>query len=159
MSFHLVDESASVADALAGNIPAGSMLAYSDSDVTGQRIPYVVRRAVEVGGDRLIDAQPAFDQGRPIVSFRFDAVGGRRFGELTSANVGTRLAILLDDEVVSAPVIQSPIIGGSGIITGSFSVQEANDLALVLRAGALPAPLTILEERTVGPGQIGRAHG
>jgi preprotein translocase subunit SecD len=112
----------------------------------------VVRRTVEVGGDRLVDAQPSFQDGQPIVSFRFDTAGGRQFGELTQNNVGTRLAIVLDREVVSAPTIRSPILGGSGIITGRFTVQEVNDLSLVLRAGALPAPLTILEERTVGPG-------
>jgi len=107
---------------------------------------------VVVSGERLVDAQPSFQDGRPIVSFRFDAAGGQQFGRVTSENVDRRLAIVLDNKVVSAPRIQSAILGGSGIITGSFTVTETNDLALVLRAGALPAPLTILEERTVGPG-------
>jgi preprotein translocase subunit SecD len=150
LTFHLVDESASLQDALNGRIPPGSQLLFGP-EAEG-RIPYVVRRTVEVGGDRLVDAQPAFQDGQPIVSFRFDTAGGRLFGELTQNNVGVRLAIVLDREVVSAPVIRSPILGGSGIITGQFSVQEVNDLSLVLRAGALPAPLSILEERTVGPG-------
>ncbi len=150
LTFHLVDESASLQDALNGRIPPGSQLLFGP-EAEG-RIAYVVRRTVEVGGDRLVDAQPAFQDGQPIVSFRFDTAGGRLFGELTQNNVGVRLAIVLDREVVSAPVIRSPILGGSGIITGQFSVQEVNDLSLVLRAGALPAPLSILEERTVGPG-------
>ncbi|HCP00439.1 MAG TPA: protein translocase subunit SecD, partial [Rhodospirillaceae bacterium] len=150
LAFHMLDESVSIQEAENGDIPAGSMLLYS-TEQEG-RIPYVVRRSVEVGGDRLVDAQPTFQDGQPIVSFRFDTAGGRRFGELTSENVGRRLAIVLDREVVSAPRIQTAIVGGSGIITGRFTVEEVNDLALVLRAGALPAPLTVLEERTVGPG-------
>jgi len=105
-----------------------------------------------VSGENLIDAQPTFDEGRPVVSFRFDSIGGRRFGDVTSQNVGRPFAILLDGKVISAPVIQSAILGGSGIITGQFSVKEVQDLSLLLRAGALPAPLTVLEERSVGPG-------
>lgn len=150
LNFHMLDESVSIQEAENGDLPAGSMLLYSPEEEG--RIPYVVRRTVEVAGDRLVDAQPTFQDGQPIVSFRFDASGGRRFGELTAENVGNRLAIVLDREVVSAPRIQTAILGGSGIITGRFTVQQVNDLALVLRAGALPAPLTVLEERTVGPG-------
>ncbi len=150
LNFHMLDESVPIQDAESGNLPPGSMLLFSP-EAEG-RIPYVVRRTVEVGGDRLVDAQPTFQDGQPIVSFRFDAAGGRRFGELTADNVGRRLAIVLDREVVSAPRIQTAILGGSGIITGRFTVQQVNDLSLVLRAGALPAPLTVLEERTVGPG-------
>jgi preprotein translocase subunit SecD len=150
MSFKLVDEGANLQDALNGNIPAGSELLYGPEDEGS--VPYVVRRPVEVSGERLVDAQPTFQDGQPIVSFRFDAAGGARFGELTSENVGNRLAIVLDDVVVSAPRIQTAILGGSGIITGRFTVQEVDDLSLVLRAGALPAPLGFLEERTVGPG-------
>ena len=93
-----------------------------------------------------------FQNNEAVVSFRFDAAGGRRFGEATSQNVGKHLAIVLDDQVISAPQIREPILGGSGVITGGFSVAEAQDLALLLRAGALPAPLEVLEERTVGPG-------
>src|SRR6185295_18642475 len=86
-----------------------------------------------------------------VVSFRFDSVGAKRFGDITRANVGKPFAIVLDGKVLSAPVIQEPIIGGSGQISGGFSVQEATDLSALLRAGALPAPLTVIEERTVGP--------
>jgi preprotein translocase subunit SecD len=105
-----------------------------------------------VSGENLVDAQATFQDNQPVVSFRFDSVGARRFGDATRDNVGRRFAIVLDNKVISAPVIREPILGGSGIISGSFSVESAQDLALLLRAGALPAPLNILEERTVGPG-------
>ncbi|HLY46474.1 MAG TPA: protein translocase subunit SecD, partial [Stellaceae bacterium] len=111
---------------------------------------YVVRKRVMVGGDTLTDAQATFQQNEPVVSFKFDAAGARRFGDATRDNVGKPFAIVLDNKVISAPVIREPILGGSGIISGSFTVQSASDLALLLRAGALPAPITILEERTVG---------
>jgi protein-export membrane protein SecD len=106
-----------------------------------------------VDGEHLVDAQPAFDAqtNEPIVSFRFNQQGALRFGRLTQENVGRPFAIVLDNEVVSAPRINEPILGGSGQISGRFSTQEANDLAIVLRSGALPAKLTIVEERTVGP--------
>ncbi len=121
-------------------------------DDGGRRVP--VERRVIVEGEDLIDAQPAFDQqtGRPIVNFRFNVRGAQRFGQTTSENVGRQLAIVLDNEVVSAPVIQTAITGGSGMISGSFTVEQVNNLAVLLRAGALPAKLTIVEERTVGPG-------
>ena len=151
LNFHLVNEEADVtAVARSRNVPTNSMLLYENDN--GVQVPYVVLREVVVSGERLVDAQATFQDGRPIVSFRFDAQGGQIFGRVTTEHVNERLAIVLDDDVVSAPNIQSPILGGSGIITGSFSVQETVDLALVLRAGALPARLTILEERTVGPG-------
>ena len=105
-----------------------------------------------VSGENLVDAQPTFQDGQPVVSIRFDTVGGRRFAQATRANVKRRFAIVLDGRVISAPVINEPIPGGSAIISGSFTAQSAQDLALLLRAGALPAPLTVLEERTVGPG-------
>jgi preprotein translocase subunit SecD len=105
-----------------------------------------------VSGEDLVDAQPSFDQNnRPAVSFRFDAAGARLFGDYTAANIGQPFAIVLDDEVISAPVIQAHIAGGSGIITGSFTVEESTNLAILLRAGALPAAMTFLEERTIGP--------
>jgi preprotein translocase subunit SecD len=114
---------------------------------------HLVRRRVQVSGETLVNAQATFDSnGSPAVSFEFDSIGTRRFGDTTAEHVNEYLAIVLDEEVISAPVIESPILGGQGIIRGQFSVQEANDLALLLRAGALPASLTILEERTVGPG-------
>lgn len=153
LTFHLLDPDYQVGEVPA-RVPPGSQL-FPSAEVGPDGEPqlsYVVRRRVMVSGDTLVDAQATFQDNRPVVSFRFDSVGARRFGDVTRDNVGRALAILLDDKVISAPRIESPILGGSGIIRGSFSVQEANDLSLLLRAGALPAPLTILEERTVGPG-------
>ncbi|MGQ3489173.1 protein translocase subunit SecD [Roseovarius pacificus] len=113
---------------------------------------YILERAPVVTGDELVDAQPDFDQnGRPAVSFRFDPHGARKFGDYTAENIGSPFAIVLDGEVISAPVIQSHIPGGSGIITGNFTVEESTQLAVLLRAGALPAGLDFLEERTIGP--------
>lgn len=113
---------------------------------------YIVETAPVVTGEELVDAQPAFDQnGGPAVNFRFNTSGARKFGNYTAENIGAPFAIVLDDEVVSAPVIQSHIPGGSGIITGNFSVEESTKLAILLRAGALPAGLVFVEERTVGP--------
>lgn len=114
---------------------------------------YVVAKRIMVRGDLLTDAQPTFDQdGRPAVSFSFNTLGAKLFGDATRENVGRIFAIILDDEVISAPRIQSAITGGNGIITGSFTVEETRDLALLLRAGALPINVSYLEERTVGPG-------
>src|SRR5499426_317134 len=125
-------------------------------DVTAKegKQPYLIKKQVMVSGEDLTDAQPGFDQrtSEPIVTFRFNNNGARRFAQVTQENVGRPFAIVLDNEVISAPVIREPILGGSGQISGSFSVEQANDLAILLRAGALPAPLTIIEERTVGPG-------
>jgi len=112
-----------------------------------------VFKRVVVGGEDLDDAKATFEQqqgGRPIISFTFNAAGGRAFCAATRANVGKRLAIQLDNEIISAPVVQSPICGGSGIITGSFTTQQTQEQALLLRSGALPATLSIIEERTVG---------
>jgi len=152
LTFHMVDETVPVQDALAGRLPATDMVLFQEGNDEQSKQPWVVKREISVGGDRLVDAQPSFQDGRPVVSFRFDALGGRQFGDLTSQNVDRLLAIVLDNRVISAPRINTAIVGGSGIITGGFTVAEANDLALLLRAGALPAPLVILEERTVGPG-------
>ncbi len=117
---------------------------------------YILDKTPVVTGDELVNAQPAFDRnGRPSVTFRFNPAGARKFGKYTSENVGKPFAIVLDDKVISAPVIQEPILGGSGQITGSFTVDESTRLAVLLRAGALPAPLDILEERTIGP-ELGR---
>jgi preprotein translocase subunit SecD len=113
---------------------------------------YVLEQAPVVTGEELVDSQPSFDQnGRPAVTFRFNPSGARKFGDYTAENIGSPFAIVLDDEVISAPVIQSHIAGGSGIITGNFSVEESTNLAVLLRAGALPAGLDFLEERTIGP--------
>lgn len=117
-----------------------------------QGIFYVLDRSPVVTGEELVDAQPSFDQNnRPAVSFRFNPSGARAFGDYTAQNIGKPFAIVLDNEVISAPVIQAHIAGGSGIITGNFSVEESTELAVLLRAGALPAEMTFLEERTIGP--------
>ena len=113
---------------------------------------YILESAPVVTGEELVDAQPSFDQnGRPAVNFRFNPSGARKFGDYTAENIGSPFAIVLDEEVISAPVIQSHIPGGSGIITGNFTVEESTNLAVLLRAGALPAGLEFLEERTIGP--------
>ena len=121
-------------------------------DAGGQRVP--VERRVIVGGQDLTDAQPAFDSrtNEPIVNFRFSLKGAAAFGEATTQNVGRPLAIVLDNEVISAPRILQPITGGAGQISGRFTVEDANRLSILLRSGALPAKLTVVERRTVGPG-------
>jgi len=149
MEFRMVDESVSP-DAIAqGRVPPEDEIL---QEVTGQKL--VLKRQVLVSGGDLSDAQAAFDPrtGEPVVSFKFNSAGARKFAQATTENVGQRFAIVLDNQVISAPVIREPIIGGQGQISGSFTVQSANDLAILLRAGALPAPLTVIEERTVGPG-------
>jgi preprotein translocase subunit SecD len=151
MEFRMVDTTVPPDQAQQGRVPPDSEVLMSS---TSPKIPYVIKKQVLVSGGELTDAQPGFDQrsGEPIVSFRFDSKGSRKFAQATSENVGQPFAIVLDNEVISAPVIREPITGGSGQISGSFTVQQANDLAILLRAGALPAPLTVIEERTVGPG-------
>jgi preprotein translocase subunit SecD len=150
LTFQFVDETASIPDAQAGHLPPGTELLPA-TDEQGRM--YVVEKRVMVSGDTLVDAQPTFQNGNEaVVNFRFDSIGGRRFGEATRTNVGRLFAIVLDDKVISAPVIREPIMGGSGTISGHFTAQSAQDLALLLRAGALPAPIKILEQRTVGPG-------
>lgn len=145
LSFNLVNQEASPNDPTA---PAGSrILTFADNEL--QKI--VVERRSLITGEMLVDSQPTFQEGQPVVSFRFDSTGSRRFCDVTKANVGRPFAIVLDGKVISAPNIRDAICGGSGIISGGFTTQEANDLSLLLRAGALPAPLTVLEERTVGP--------
>lgn len=117
-----------------------------------QGVRYVLEQSPVVTGEDLFDAQPSFDQnGRPAVTFRFDPSGARRFGNYTAENIGNPFAIVLDGEVISAPTIQAHIAGGSGIITGRFTLEESTELAVLLRAGALPAGLDFLEERTIGP--------
>ncbi|HEV8014969.1 MAG TPA: protein translocase subunit SecD [Stellaceae bacterium] len=153
MTFQLVDQNASVQDARAGKLPPGDVVLPGEATADGQPTQYyVVRRRVMVSGDTLTDAQATFQSGNePVVSFKFDSTGARRFADATKENVGKLFAIVLDNKVIEAPVIKEPILGGSGVIEGNFTVQSANDLSLLLRAGALPAPLTVLEERTVGP--------
>ncbi len=152
LTFHLVDLDTPLDQALSGNLPPGSMILESEETSAPGRIAQeVVRKKVEVGGENLVDAQPTYQENQPVVSFRFDSVGARKFGNVTREHVGELLAIVLDNKVISSPRIREPILGGSGIISGSFTVESANELAILLRAGALPAPLNIVEERTVGP--------
>ena len=153
MTFQLVDESASVAQAEKGIVPIGDELLYQDSPDKGMPpIPIVVQRRVMVSGDRLTHAAPQLDQqrGEWVVTFRFDSVGAKQFGNVTKENVGRRFAVVLDNKIITAPVIQGPILGGSGQIEGNFTPASAQNLSVLLNAGALPAPLKIMEERTVG---------
>ncbi|WP_293950318.1 protein translocase subunit SecD [Sneathiella sp.] len=146
LTFHLVDLTADLG--AAGRVPPGSKrLPAIEEDGRS----YVVKNRVMVSGENLEDAQATYQQGQPVVSIRFDGLGAKQFGRATSENVGKPFAIVLDNKVVSAPRINEPILGGSAVITGGFDVAGAQDLALLLRAGALPAPLDILEERSVGP--------
>ena len=149
LDFRMVDQSMPAEQAAETRPPADSEVLEGEGGVK-----YLIEKRVLVSGADLTDAQPGFDQrtSEPIVSFRFNSSGARKFAEATQANVGKPFAIVLDNKVISAPVIREPILGGSGQISGNFTVQSANDLAILLRAGALPAPLTIIEERTVGPG-------
>jgi preprotein translocase subunit SecD len=145
----MVDQSMTAEQAAASHPPQDSEI------LDGERgEKFLIEKRVLVSGADLVDAQPGFDQrgSEPIVSFRFNSSGARKFAEATQQNVGKPFAIVLDNKVISAPVIREPILGGSGQISGNFTVQSANDLAILLRAGALPAPLTVIEERTVGPG-------
>jgi preprotein translocase subunit SecD len=150
LDFRLVDLSMTVQQAQQTRPPPESEIL---PGAKGQGSYLIEKRVVVSGGD-LTDAQPGFDPrtNEPVVNFRFNTAGARKFAQVTQENVGKPFAIVLDNEVISAPVIREPILGGSGQISGSFTVQGANDLAILLRAGALPAPLTIIEERTVGPG-------
>ncbi len=147
MNFRLVDQSMPGADLHNRRAPPGSEILPSDDEVDrfGRPLLYLVRKRVMVAGESLVDAQATIDQGRPVVSFRFDAVGARKFGSVTQRNVGKPFAIVLDKKVISAPVIREAILGGSGIISGRFTTEAARDLALLLRTGALPVPLTVLE--------------
>ncbi|MDE6482054.1 MAG: protein translocase subunit SecD [Alphaproteobacteria bacterium] len=150
MTFHLVNENVPAEQVAAGRAPAGTeFLPYMDAPE--QKVAVYSR--VEVSGESLKDSQADFDQNNmPVVSTVFDATGARRFAKLTTEHVGERFAIVLDGKVLSAPVIREPIPGGRGQISGGFTLQGAKDLAVLLRSGALPAPLSVIEERTVGAG-------
>lgn len=156
LTFHLLDNKGSIADAMAGRVPPGSKLVASvdEFDISGKPRMYLLKKRVAVSGDTLVSASLGFDQStRPAVNFRLDAVGGKKFADITRENLGRPFAIVLDNKVISAPTIQGIIPGGSGQITsGTFTTESAKELALLLSAGALPAPLTVLEERSVGPG-------
>ncbi len=150
LTFQMVDQTVPVQEAIATRPPAGTSVLYSTDDPP---VPYLIEDRIIVSGENLVDAQTSFDQrtNEPIVSFRFDSQGATRFGQATQQNVGRLFAIILDNQVISAPQIREPILGGTGQISGNFTVDSANNLAVLLRAGALPADLTIVEERTVGP--------
>jgi len=150
LTFQLVDTTMTAQEAQTGAPPPGSALVTSQEE--GEQA-YLLQKRVIVSGEDLIDAQPGFDQrsNEPIVSFRFNSSGAQRFGKTTQENVGRPFAIVLDEAVISAPVIREPILGGTGQISGNFSVEEANTLSVLLRSGALPASLDVIEERSVGP--------
>ncbi|RUW72998.1 protein translocase subunit SecD, partial [Mesorhizobium sp. M1E.F.Ca.ET.063.01.1.1] len=151
LTFQMVDTSMPVQDAMKGRPPAGDSILYSQDDPP---VPYLVENRVIVSGEDLSQATPTYNSqtNEPVVSFTFNSRGATRFGQATQQNVGKPFAIVLDNQVISAPVIREPILGGTGQISGNFTAESANDLAVLLRAGALPAKLTIIEERTVGPG-------
>ena len=152
MTFRLLDPASG--DPSITRAPPGSDLLLADKDRDGaQPRKYLVRKRVEVEGGNLTNARAGNNSqtGEWVVNFEFDSVGTRRFAAVTQANVNKPFAIVLDDKVLSAPVIREPITGGRGQISGSFTAASANELAVLLRAGALPAPLKIIEERTVGP--------
>ena len=147
LEFKLVDVATDSAEAAQGRAPPGSQIL---SSVDGA--PVVVRRRAILTGDQLVDSQVTQDEnGRPAVNFRFDSTGGRRFAQVTQENNGKPFAIILDNKVISTPVINEPILGGSGVITGNYTVQAANEFAILLRSGKLPVELKVVEERTVGP--------
>lgn len=150
LSFQLVDQSMSAEEAEERRPPPGSAV-YPSTEAPG--LKYLLRKRIIVSGEDLVDSQPGFDQrtNEPVVTFRFNASGARRFGKVTTDNVGRPFAIVLDGKVISAPVIREPILGGTGQISGNFTVADANNLAILLRSGALPASLEIIEERSVGP--------
>jgi preprotein translocase subunit SecD len=151
LDFRLVDLTMPPQQALQSGPPADSEVLYEGKG--DRKVPWLVQKQVMVDGADLTDARAAFDQnGRPDIEFTFNGTGARRFGEVTQQNISRPFAIVLDNEVISAPTIQSAILGGRGQITGSFTVESANNLAILLRAGALPAKLTPIEQRVVGPG-------
>ncbi len=157
LEFKLLDSQNDLGGALNGNVPAGSEILYQAEEASEARRdtpqPYLVRERTLLTGASLTDASVQIDPqfNEPFVSIEFDRKGARTFEQITRENVKERLAIVLDNKVYSAPTIQEPIPGGTARITGSFTAKEAHDLAIVLRAGALPAPVEIIEERTVGP--------
>ncbi|MBU6298833.1 MAG: protein translocase subunit SecD [Alphaproteobacteria bacterium] len=152
MTFQLVDETADVSQALRGNVPIGDELLYDVERDPKHPTPIVVERRIAIAGDRLTNAGWANNQqtGQVVVTMRFDSVGAREFADLSKNNIGRRFAIVLDNKIISAPVFREPILTGSGEIEGNFTVKSANDLAVLLRAGALPAPLKPIEMRSIG---------
>ena len=150
MTFHLVNENISAEQIASGRAPSGTQF-LPMMEAPDQLVPIYSR--VEVSGESLKDSQADFDQNNmPVVTTAFDATGARKFAKLTTEHVNERFAIVLDGRVLSAPTIREPIPGGRGQISGGFTLQGAKDLAVLLRSGALPAPLQVIEERTVGAG-------
>ncbi len=150
LTFQMVDETADPEAVAAGRLPPGDEVLVSTD---GHAPSYVVKKRAPITGEMLTNAQPGFDQqggGGALVSFRMNSLGATRFADITRQNVGKRFAIVLDKKVISAPNILGPIPGGSGQITGNFTTESATDLAVLLRAGALPAPMKVEEQRTVG---------
>ena len=149
MTFHLVDESVSSDQLAAGIVPGDTEILPGDDAKANEH--YAVYREVALGGELLTNSRASYNNGLPVVEFQFNTMGAQKFGDITQANTGRRFAVVLDDKVITAPVIRSAILGGRGVIEGNFTVESANQLAVLLRAGALPAPLTVIEERSVGP--------
>lgn len=147
MTFHLVNHTISEEQLVRGIMPAGTRVLRNEG--RDERVPIYTK--VELSGEMLTGSQATFQDGQPVVAFSFNALGARKFGDITQKHVGKRFAVVLDNKVITAPVMNVPILDGRGIIEGNFTVESANELALLLRAGALPAPLKIIEERSVGP--------
>jgi preprotein translocase subunit SecD len=149
ITFRLVDETMTGAEALQGTLPPTSEILYQ----LNTKVPLLLLKRVALEGDDIVDAAPGFDQrtNEPIVTFRFNASGTRRFAQVTQENVGHPFAIVLDNDVLSVPVIREPILGGSGQISGSFSLEDANAIAVLLRSGMLPGRLIVVEQQVVEP--------
>ncbi len=151
LTFHMVNHAVSEEDTYNKNVPLGTKIVMSEASEGEPARPYALFSEATLSGEALVDAKASDDRGQAIVTFRFDTQGARIFGETTKKNIGKQFAVVLDGKVITAPVIRSAILGGNGMIEGNFTRQSAEDLALLLRAGALPADVTIIEERSVGP--------
>ena len=149
LTFHLVDEDADINAAMSGKMPADSIIVKNIDPESSRYV--VLKKKIVIAGDMLSYASASFYEARPVVSFELNSIGTKLFADLTRNNSGKRMAIVLDNKLLTDPVINDPIISGKGFISGNFSIENATELALLLRAGALPAPLSIIEERTVGP--------
>ncbi len=147
LTFHLHDEKGSIEYEKTGKVRRGSRLVYFEND----KEYMILKKQIVTGGDDLFKANMVFQEGNPVVSISFNNTGARKFSTATQENKGKRLAIVMDNKIISAPSISNPIYSGDAVITGNFSVQSANELALMLKSGALPAPLKVIEERTIGP--------
>jgi preprotein translocase subunit SecD len=154
MTFHLVDEAVAPQDLESGRLPSGTRMVSGDPAAhrdDGYTPRYAIKSDVALSGELLTGASATYSEGMPVVAFQFNALGARKFGAITQTHTGKRFAVLLDNKVITAPVMRVPILDGRGIIEGNFTAASANQLAILLRAGALPAPLNVIEERSVGP--------